>query len=517
MIESIAPHPAVPVSSAPRPTRRAERRVVPVRRTAARPIRAALALGIVEAFLPTVLLVGVMAGANVGAMPDQLGDFMELRVTVKNVMLCVAYIAACGAVFLACRLYEARAVRRRSSELARVALASTVCAALGVVFPLTSVSGGARFVHLAYLWALVLPAGLALRGGRRLWERRHRQAAPPRVIVAGVDAGALRSWSEVTVEHDTAYELIGYVDAPLPSAHRESAEAAETVDAVAAVDARRLGSIDELERLLMQRSVDEVFIALPLRTHYREFEHVIAVCERGGVRTKFAADLFPTTVAWPGFEPGARSVLTMHVAPHDYRLVLKRALDVTCASCALIVLSPVLIAAAMAVKLTSPGPVLFVQERCGLNKRRFRMLKFRTMVANAAALQSSLESLNEADGPVFKINHDPRTTPFGGFLRKTSIDELPQLFNVLKGEMSLVGPRPLPIRDVQRFRRGTDMRRFSVLPGLTCLWQVSGRSELGFGEWVQLDLQYIDGWSLAEDLRILVRTIPAVLKGTGAV
>jgi exopolysaccharide biosynthesis polyprenyl glycosylphosphotransferase len=209
-------------------------------------------------------------------------------------------------------------------------------------------------------------------------------------------------------------------------------------------------------------------------------------------------------------------MVTMNVAPDDYRLVVKRTVDVIGAVAALIVLSPVMALAALAVKLTSPGPVFFTQERCGLNRRPFRMIKFRTMVYNASDLQTVLESKNEAVGPVFKIARDPRVTRVGRFLRKTSIDELPQLFNVLRGEMSLVGPRPLPMRDVRRFRRGTDMRRFSMTPGLTCLWQVSGRSTVGFGEWVQLDLQYIDDWSLQQDLEILVRTVPAVIRGDGA-
>ena len=171
---------------------------------------------------------------------------------------------------------------------------------------------------------------------------------------------------------------------------------------------------------------------------------------------------------------------------------------------------------ALAVKLTSPGPVLFKQPRYGYNRRRFPMYKFRTMVKDAEQRLKELEHLNEAAGPVFKIKKDPRLTSIGGFLRSTSIDELPQLFNVLLGHMSLVGPRPLPVRDVSRFSEATLMRRFSVLPGMTGLWQVSGRSSLGFNDWIALDLKYIDNWSLLEDLRILLITVPVVLRGRGA-
>jgi exopolysaccharide biosynthesis polyprenyl glycosylphosphotransferase len=240
------------------------------------------------------------------------------------------------------------------------------------------------------------------------------------------------------------------------------------------------------------------------------------VCERVGVRTKYQADMFATSVAWARVEAGTSPVVTMNVAPDDYRLAFKRTFDVLGSLACLVLFAPVMVIAAVAIRLASPGPVFFSQERYGLNKRPFRMVKFRTMVANAPELQTTLEPRNEADGPVFKMVDDPRVTGVGRFLRKTSIDELPQLFNVLMGEMSLVGPRPLPVRDVQRFTRGSDMRRFSVRPGLTCLWQISGRSQLGFNEWVRLDLKYIDGWSLFEDFRILAKTIPAVLRGTGA-
>jgi len=199
-----------------------------------------------------------------------------------------------------------------------------------------------------------------------------------------------------------------------------------------------------------------------------------------------------------------------------WQLILKRVIDFTIALLALILLSPVLLLTATAIALTSPGPVLFVQRRVGLHKREFPVYKFRTMVLDAEKRLRDLEHLNEVSGPVFKITKDPRITSVGRFLRKTSIDELPQLINVLTGDMSLVGPRPLPIRDYEGFNEDWQRRRFSVRPGITCLWQVSGRSSIPFEKWMELDLQYIDGWSLWLDMRILLQTIPAVLKGEGA-
>jgi len=168
------------------------------------------------------------------------------------------------------------------------------------------------------------------------------------------------------------------------------------------------------------------------------------------------------------------------------------------------------------IKIDLRGPIFFVQERVGYNKRRFEFYKFRTMTSDAEKRQAEMEHLNEVSGPVFKIKDDPRVTKIGKILRKTSMDELPQLFNVLKGDMSFVGPRPLPIRDYKRFEKNWQKRRLSVRPGLTCLWQIQGRNELSFEKWIELDMEYIDHWSLLLDLKILVKTIPAVVRGTGA-
>jgi lipopolysaccharide/colanic/teichoic acid biosynthesis glycosyltransferase len=179
-------------------------------------------------------------------------------------------------------------------------------------------------------------------------------------------------------------------------------------------------------------------------------------------------------------------------------------------------LAPLFAVVAWFIRKDSPGPVFFTQERIGFNKRPFRLIKFRTMMDGADHQQAELEHLNEAAGPVFKIKSDPRVTRVGKFLRRFSIDELPQLVNVLKGNMSLVGPRPLPVRDFDRFNTQWHKRRLSVKPGMTCLWQVNGRSNVTFDHWVQMDLEYIDNWSLGLDMKILLKTIPAIMRGSGA-
>jgi exopolysaccharide biosynthesis polyprenyl glycosylphosphotransferase len=206
----------------------------------------------------------------------------------------------------------------------------------------------------------------------------------------------------------------------------------------------------------------------------------------------------------------------LKMVQEDYRHRIKRAIDLCGAATGLIILAPLFLVVALLIKATSKGPILFRQQRYGHGKRIFWIYKFRTMVENAEAAQAALEHMNQNSGPVFKIFKDPRVTKIGALLRRTSIDELPQLINVLKGEMSLVGPRPLNMRDVGKFSEAWLMRRFSVKPGLTCIWQISGRSNISFDRWIELDLQYIDHWSLQLDMAILAKTVPVVLRGTGA-
>lgn len=254
-------------------------------------------------------------------------------------------------------------------------------------------------------------------------------------------------------------------------------------------------------------------------SHLLRLQEAIAACEVEGVEAWLVADFIKTSIARPDFDLiGSRPMLVFRTTPEiSWALLIKGVIDRVGAALLLIPASFAMIAAAIAIKLTSPGPVIFRQSRAGRHGKPFKMFKFRTMVTDAEMRQAELAAFNQMSGPVFKIDRDPRVTPIGRLLRKWSIDELPQLFNVLQGHMSLVGPRPLPLYEVEKFENTAQRRRLSVKPGLTCLWQVSGRNEVtDFHEWVRLDLKYIDNWSIWLDLKILLKTVPVVMLGWGA-
>jgi exopolysaccharide biosynthesis polyprenyl glycosylphosphotransferase len=246
-------------------------------------------------------------------------------------------------------------------------------------------------------------------------------------------------------------------------------------------------------------------------------EGSLKICEEMGVRVSLLADFFRTRIARRKIESffGAPMICYDPAPGLNFEMVMKNITDRILAVVGIIIAAPIMMAATVAIKLTSPGPVVFKQPRCGLNGRIFTLYKFRTMVQNAEEQKKDLMRFNEVRGAAFKMKNDPRITTVGKFLRKTSIDELPQLFNILKGEMSLVGPRPPLANEVSRYDRW-QRRKLSMKPGLTCLWQISGRSDVSFEEWMKLDLQYIDNWSFWKDAEILARTVPAIIKGTGA-
>jgi exopolysaccharide biosynthesis polyprenyl glycosylphosphotransferase len=276
--------------------------------------------------------------------------------------------------------------------------------------------------------------------------------------------------------------------------------------------------VQQIVSMLHQYSVYGVILSAK-HTYFEQVEYIIRACELEGVEVWLIADFFTTQISRTSFdELLSRPLLVFRTTPEaSWQSVIKHVMDLVSAFILLILLSPLFLLVAIAIKLTSPGPVFFQQQRSGQNGAPFTLYKFRTMITNAEQFKHELEAMNEMSGPVFKVTNDPRITRTGRWLRRYSLDELPQLFNVLRGEMSLVGPRPLPVDEVKRFSDLAHRRRLSVKPGITCLWQISGRNQIkDFRDWVRLDLEYIDNWSLWLDLKILFRTIPAVFAATGA-
>jgi exopolysaccharide biosynthesis polyprenyl glycosylphosphotransferase len=350
---------------------------------------------------------------------------------------------------------------------------------------------------------------VAVRGGLIWWYfRRSVQKGENylKVLIIGTGRRAKHLTEMLNRHNEWGIHILGYLDT-------DESHVGKSV-----LDGKVLGTVHEIEEILTSQVVDEVILAVP-RSSLSYMEEIINACEEQAVRFRFMADVFDMKVARMRMvEMDGIPLLTFDpVAQNEDKLLIKRLMDLILVLSVMPVVLPVMALISLAIKLDDGGPIFFVQERVGLRKRLFPMLKFRSMVMDAEARIKEIEHLNEAEGPNFKIANDPRITRVGKFIRKTSLDELPQLLNVIRGQMSLVGPRPMSQRDVELFDKGIQRKRFSVKPGLTCIWQISGRSNLSFEKWLELDLKYIDEWNLLVDLKILFKTIPVVLKGSGAV
>jgi exopolysaccharide biosynthesis polyprenyl glycosylphosphotransferase len=327
------------------------------------------------------------------------------------------------------------------------------------------------------------------------------------MVIAGTNPRAVQFAREMERRRELGYRLLGFID-----------ENWERIGEFRQSGYSLVADFNGFSDFIRDHVVDEVAICLPLKSLYDQINEVIKLCENQGIIVRFISDLFDLKIGKSTTEQfeGHSVVTVFSGAMKGWQFLVKRCIDFSLSLVLIIILFPLFLVTCILIKATSRGPVIFVQERVGLNKRRFSLFKFRTMFEGAEKKQAELEHLNELSGPVFKIKDDPRITPLGRFLRKISIDEMPQLFNVLKGDMSLVGPRPLPVRDYEGFDQDGHRRRFSVHPGITCLWQINGRSDLPFEKWMELDMEYIDNWSLLLDLKVLIKTIPSVIKGSGA-
>jgi exopolysaccharide biosynthesis polyprenyl glycosylphosphotransferase len=440
---------------------------------------------------------------------NSFASFISMRVKVLNILLFLGLFYSWHVIFSAFGLYRSRRLGDRSQEAMDVLKATSAAAlVLGVVaaiFRLQMTTPAFIVLFWGVASSLIFSCRWILRTFLR-WARLHGRNLRQMLIV-GTNSRTIEFARTLEGKPELGYHLIGFVDEEWSGAQEFRKDGRAIIS-----------DLEHLSGFLREHIVDEVTIGLPMKSFYTQAAQIVAMCQEQGVIVRVLTSIFDFQPEWAnGRLLDEMAVTTFGSSVFEgWPLIFKRLLDIIVSAILLILLAPIFLIVAILVKLDSPGPIFFVQERVGLNKRKFRIYKFRTMIANAEQRQAEVECLNEADGPVFKIKDDPRVARVGKFLRKASIDELPQLLNVLSGEMSLVGPRPLPIRDYKGFDQDRLRRRFSVRPGITCLWQVNGRSSLSFHDWMRLDMRYIDNWSFWLDLEILAKTIPAVLRGSGA-
>jgi len=460
-----------------------------------------------------VLMVFAFALATVPVLYEadvaSFAQFLGMRIRINDFLIFTGLLAVWHFVFTSFGLYHSHRLGRPRAEMASVIKAVTLSTFIVFVAALFLRITMVTPVFLAVFWAigsgLVVMSRLVLRYLLKKLRLRGRNLRF--VLIAGTNARAVELARQIEATPELGYRVIGFAD--------EDWSGMEPF--------RRSGyklacGLDDFSNFLRHSVVDEVVMALPIRSYYFHASRIAAICEEQGITMRFPSGIFNLKLARSRAEDfEGHALITLYTGTHEgWSVGVKRLFDFALSLAALVALTPLFLIVALFIKLTDRGPVFFVQKRMGLGKRRFALYKFRTMVQDAEARLREIEHLNEVSGPVFKIKDDPRITTVGKFLRKTSIDELPQLINVFRGDMSLVGPRPLPVRDYEGFDQDWQRRRFSVRPGITCLWQVNGRSSIPFERWMELDMEYIDKWSLWLDLKILAQTIPAVLRGSGA-
>ena len=441
------------------------------------------------------------AAAVAGALP---GPFAATAAAYFPHLL---FLAGCWLVTAADRdNWRVRRAGELAGMLPALARAGAYAAAYSVVLMALFGDGGVRAGFLALFFALgagaLLCVRMALLGTTALLNRAGfmRRGA----LIVGANDRTRRLVDRLRRGH--GHNVVGVLDDEFVRGRRFCGEGISY-----------LGPFSALHAALHEQHVDDIFIGLTLRSHFETIRQIGLDAERHGVVVHVLADLFPSQHARPvPVQLRDIPVLAMSPVPENRAaLTVKRVMDFVGSSALLVALAPLFLLIAVIIKLDSKGPVFFMQERAGCNQRRFKMIKFRSMVANAEELRAALEAQNEVDGPAFKLRRDPRVTRVGAFMRKHSLDELPQLINVWKSEMSLVGPRPAVAADAEKYDL-TQRRRLSVKQGMTGLWQVSGRHGLSFEEWLRLDLGYIDSWSLYQDVVILLKTFREVVQGRNA-
>jgi exopolysaccharide biosynthesis polyprenyl glycosylphosphotransferase len=391
------------------------------------------------------------------------------------------------------------------SDVVKAVVMSIVLASIPPIFYKDLNENTHFFVRLFVLQALSL---ISMRTVLRMVLKyiRSRGYNYRQILIVGRNERAAKLAQRIELYPELGLRILGCVDAP--NGHCPH---------YAEYPFRVLGTLEDCEKIVKDYVVDEIFITLPIKSFYSEIERIIKFCETVGIEAKIPTDIFRLRSSKATISRYLDlAMIDLYTSPKmNIELILKRFMDIAISLFLILMLLPIFLVISVLIKATSSGPVFFRQQRVGYNGRLFTLYKFRTMVEDAEKLKKELLRHNEMDGPVFKMKDDPRVTNVGAFLRRTSVDELPQLINVLKGDMSLVGPRPPVPPEVAQYTLG-DRRRLSMKPGITGIWQVSGRNKIPFKEWMEMDREYIDHWSLWLDLKILFRTIPVVLKREGA-
>lgn len=438
-----------------------------------------------------------------------LASFFATKVTLLSCVLFAIALFMGHGILVMCNLYQSKRLSTKGAEAFDVLGAMTILTVcVWCEAKLFRVSRHTTY-FLVVFWvvgtALIIVTRLLLR--LVLGNIRKQGRDLHHVLILGTNARAVEFARKIETMPERGCRLLGLVDDDW-SGMREFEESGF----------RLACDLEGLPEFLRKNVVDEIAIYLPLRSFYERAAEIAQLAKLHGILIRLDTDIFDLKFVRHRADAidGVPHVIASSNGIDGWQLLIKRTFDIVGSLVLLILLSPLFFVVVVLIKLTSPGNVFFWQKRVGLNKRQFAMYKFRTMVPAAESIQEQLAHLNEMSGPVFKIKNDPRITPLGRVLRKTSIDELPQLFNVLKGDMSLVGPRAMSVRDYQFFSEDWQRRRFSVAPGITCLWQVYGRNTIPFEQWMVLDIQYIDRWSFWLDIKILALTIPAVFRGLGA-
>ena len=444
----------------------------------------------------------------------RLGFLGELPVSVQspvNAFGAMMVLLGWATIFNYVVRYDANRFTPLSTAVKSLIKATALCTFMlfmvGKTFGVSMLSNN---LIILLFWPITTLLGIASRVVLRVMLMKFRKSGHNcrHVVLVGTNPRTLEFAKRIERRPELGYRIAGFIS--------ENGE--HPGDSVGEKgDWRILAHLSGFKGFLEKGTVDEVMVGLPLKENFKEIYEVILLCRDLGVVVRVLPDLADVK-AFAGSQVelfDGDCVVTFFRENLLWQLFVKRALDLVVSSVMLVMLSPLLLGVALIIRFTSPGPALFFQERLGMNKRKFRLIKFRSMGVDAEARKKDLAALNEQDGPAFKIKNDPRITPIGRFIRKTSIDELPQLINVLKGEMSLVGPRPPLPTEVDQYE-WVYRRRLSIKPGLTCLWQVSGRNNIPFARWMELDREYIENWSIWLDLKILCKTVPVVLFGHGA-